>query len=343
MILPTTMDQWVLRGTDGFSSLKLEQSAIPEVGEFDVLIKFHAASLNYRDLMIAKGTYYWPLKEGIVPVSDFAGEVLCIGSKVTRFQKGQRVAGCVHQTHIAGSLSKEDAMNAVGSLVDGALRKYGVYNEHGLVKIPENLSYREGATLPCAALTAWNSLYGAKPLLPGNTVLTLGSGGVSVFAIQFALVGGAQVISTTSSNEKAAVLKKLGAHHVINYKENANWGNTARKLSYGGLGADYVIEVSGPNTMEQSSIAAAIDGMIAVIGTRGGRTSSGALAHTALVTTRRIMIGNRLQFEEMNRAIEINNIKPIIDSKVFKFEEAPEAFQYLWDQKAVGKVVIDIE
>jgi NADPH:quinone reductase-like Zn-dependent oxidoreductase len=145
-------------------------------------------------------------------------------------------------------------MNAVGSLVDGALRKYGVYNENGLVKIPDNLSYREGATLPCAALTAWNSLYGAKPLLPGNTVLTLGSGGVSIFAIQFALAGGAQVIVTTSSNEKAAILKELGAHHVIDYNEDTNWGKTARELSFGGRGADYVIEVSGMSSyLDQNS------------------------------------------------------------------------------------------
>jgi NADPH:quinone reductase-like Zn-dependent oxidoreductase len=177
--------------------------------------------------------------------SDFAGEVFNVGPKVTRFVRGDRVAGCVHQTHVAGVLTEKDAAQALGALLDGGLREYGIFREEGLVRIPNNLSFREGATLPCAALTAWNALYGGKPLRPGDTVLTLGTGGVSLFGVQFARVGGAEVISTTSSDDKAVVLRKLGARHVINYREDGEWGQTAKKLSNGGRGADYVLEIGG--------------------------------------------------------------------------------------------------
>ena len=177
--------------------------------------------------------------------SDFAGEVFNVGPKVTRFVRGDRVAGCVHQTHVAGVLTEKDAAQALGALLDGGLREYGIFREEGLVRIPNNLSFREGATLPCAALTAWNALYGGKPLRPGDIVLTLGTGGVSLFGVQFARVGGAEVISTTSSDDKAVVLRKLGARHVINYREDGEWGQTAKKLSNGGRGADYVLEIGG--------------------------------------------------------------------------------------------------
>ncbi|KAE9369863.1 NAD(P)-binding protein [Stipitochalara longipes BDJ] len=331
---PTVVKQCVLRNAGSFDALKLESVHVPQPSDFDVLVKIHAASLNYRDLMIAKKTYYSLVEDGHVPVhnSDFAGEVFDVGSKVTRFERGDRVAGCVHQTHIAGVLTEKDTAQALGAALDG-----------GLVRIPHNLSFREGATLPCAALTAWNALYGGKPLRPGDTVLTLGMGGVSIFGVQFARVGGAEVISTTSSDDKAAVLRKLGARHVINYREDRDWGQTAKKLSNGGRGAEYVLEIGGPNTLEQSALAATMDGTIARIGTRGGNQSGIAtLPHTSFANTRRIMIGSRMQFKEMNRAIEVNDIHPVIDQRVFGFQEAPEAFQYLWDQKAVGKVVIDI-
>jgi len=179
------------------------------------------------------------------PSSDFAGEVLEVGTNVTRFARGDRVAGCVHQTHIAGVLTEKDAAQALGASLDGGLREYGVFNEQGLVRIPHNLSFREGATLPCAALTAWNALYGEKQLRPGDKVLTLGTGGVSIFGVQFARVGGAEVISTTSSDHKAAVLRELGARHVINSRDDEQWGATAKKLSNAARGADYVLEIGG--------------------------------------------------------------------------------------------------
>jgi NADPH:quinone reductase-like Zn-dependent oxidoreductase len=233
-------------------------------------------------------------------------------------------------------------MTGLGGPVDGVLREDGVFNEQGLVLIPDSLSYREAATLPCAALTAWNALYGARPLKPGDTFLVQGTGGVILFALQFALAGGAEVIATTSNARKEGMLKGLGAHHVINYKTTPEWGQAAKDLSLGARGADYIIEIGGPTTMEQSSIAASIDGIIAIVGTRGGREGGSSAGHTNLATFRRIMVGTRLQLEEILRAVEVNRIKPVSDEKAFKFRELEEAYRYVDDQKHIGKVVIDI-
>lgn len=274
--------------------------------------------------------------------SDGAGEVVIIGDKVTRFEIGQRVIAAPYQSLIAGSMSLAHSATALGGSIDGVLREYGVFNEQSLVSIPSTLSYREAATLPCAALTAWNALYGAKPLKPGDTALVQGTGGVSVFALQFARAGGAEVIATTSSVEKEKWVKNLGASHVINYRTDEQWGQTAKGLSIDGRGVDYVIEIGGPNTMAQSCVAATVDGLIAVIGTRGGRGEDGT-AHTTLSTTRRIMVGNRLQLEDMIRAIVANGIKPVIDERVFGFEEVNEAYQYLKYQRHLGKIVVDID
>lgn len=178
-------------------------------------------------------------------------------------------------------------------------------------------------------------------MTPGETVLVQGTGGVSIFALQFARAGGAEVIATTSDAAKEKMLKDLGARHVLNYKVNENWGQMAKNLSVDGRGADYVVEIGGPTTMAQSCAASAIDGVIAVVGTRGGSSGDIAASHTTLSTVRRIMVGSRLQMEEMLRAIAVNGIKPVIDSRVFKFSEVQEAYKYLEDQKHVGKVVID--
>lgn len=336
------MKQWILQGKAENGDLKIAESTLPELTSNDVLVKFHAASLNYRDIMIAEGNHHWPTKPDLVPCSDGAGEVVAIGPKVTHFQPGQRVAAIFFQSLIAGPVSFAHGMTALGGSIDGVLREYGVFNEQGLVAIPNSLSYREAATLPCAALTAWNALYGGgKPLRPGDSVLVQGTGGVSLFALQFATAGGAEVIATTSSTEKEAFVTEMGAHHVINYRTDAKWGQTAKDLSIDGRGADFVIEIGGPTTMAQSYLASTIGGTVAVVGARAGK-GEGETSHTILSTTTRILVGNRLQFEEMIRAIVANRIKPVIDSRVFKFEEVKEAYQYLKDQKHLGKVVIDI-
>lgn len=303
-----------------------------------------------------------------MPASDGAGEVVEVGKHVHRFkvsrsldkapavhsikayryQTGDKVLTLFNQGHLAGSLDAYSSTTGVGGTIDGALQQYGSYDEQGLVHMPSNLNWQEGSTLTCAALTAWNVLYGLKSreLLPGSWVLTQGTGGVSIFGVQFAKAAGARVIATTSSAAKGERLKKLGADHVINYKEDTNWGETAKKLT-GGIGVQHVIEVGGPNTLKQSLNAIAIDGVIGIVGFLGG--VKGESQPTFLdclmniCTVRGVLVGSRLQFEEMNRAIEANDIKPVVDEKVFTLEEAREAYQYMWDQKHFGKLTIKIE
>jgi NADPH:quinone reductase-like Zn-dependent oxidoreductase len=236
----------------------------------------------------------------------------------------------------------------VGGVVDGVLRQYGAYDEQGLVKTPENLNWLEASTLTCAAVTAWNALYGleSKALKPGDTVLTQGTGGVSIFAVQLAKAAGARVIATTSSEEKAETLRKLGAEHVINYRQDPNWGETARKLTPNGEGVDHIIEVGGPKTMKQSLEAVKLEGVISIIGFLGGMTNDApsfldCLTHVC--TVRGVIVGSRLQFEAMNRSIDANNIKPVVDKQVFALDQLKEAYQYMWEQKHFGKLCIKIE
>jgi len=297
-----------------------------------VSVLVHGASLNYRDLIIVKGMYPFAQTEGVVPASDGAGVVEAVGKHVHRFKKGDKVLTLFNQGHIAGSLDGYSVTTGVGGTIDGALQQYGSYDEQGLVHMPSNLNFLEGATLTCAGLTAWNALYGlaSRKLTPGDWVLTQGTGGVSIFAVQFAKAAGARVIATTSSKAKGDKLKSLGAEHVINYKEDTNWGETAKKITGGG-GVQHVVEVGGPNTMKQSLKAISIDGVISIIGFLGGMKGeeqpSFAECLSNICTVRGVLVGSRLQFEEMNRAVEANNIKPVVDEKVFKLEEAREAYQ----------------
>lgn len=348
-MVPKTQKQWTIADTTGFDGLHYDKNAaVPELGPKDVLVKFEAASLNYRDLIIPLGQYPFPQRKGVVPASDGAGTVEAVGEHVSRFQKGDKVATLFNQAHLAGSLDLHSVTTGVGGVIDGSLRQYGAYDEQGLVKIPNNLNWLEASTLPCAALTAWNGLYGleTRALKPGDTVLTQGTGGVSIFALQFAKSAGARVIATTSSKEKAETLKKLGADHVINYKEDPNWGETAKKYTPGGAGVDHILEVGGPTTMAQSLKAIKIDGVISIIGFLGGFSKDQPTFLDCLsniCTVRGLLVGSRLQFEDMNRAIEANDIHPVVDEKVFTLDEVKEAYQYMWDQKHFGKLTIKID
>ncbi|KAH7400100.1 hypothetical protein BKA64DRAFT_744762 [Cadophora sp. MPI-SDFR-AT-0126] len=345
--IPKTTKAWTIEGQDGFESLNLNNEVpIPALSNNEVLVKFHAISLNYRDLIIPQGMYPSGQKPSVVPGSDGAGEVIAVGGKVTRFQPGAKVVTLFNQGHIGGPLDAQSATTGLGGSLDGTLRQYGTFNEAGLVEMPESLNWLEAATLSCAALTAWNALYGLKPLVPGDVVLTQGTGGVSIFALQFAKAGGATVIATTSSSTKAEILKKLGADHVINYKDTPEWGEKAVSLTPKKQGVNHVIEVGGPATIAQSLKAVKIEGVISVIGFVGGlsKEQPGFLdALSNLCTVRGLLVGSRTQFEDMNRAIEANSIKPVVDEKVFSFEEAKEAYQYMWDQKHFGKLTIKIE
>ena len=306
----------------------------------------------------------------VVPASDGAGVVEATGSRVTRFKTGDKVVPIFNQAHIAGPIDTETARTTgTGGSRDGTLRQYAAFDEQALVAMPETLDFKQASTLTCAALTAWNALYGleSKALRPGDTVLTQGTGGVSIFALQvgepeplskrrmdrntdgitqFAKAAGARVIATTSSDSKAQTLKQLGADHVINYKSDPEWGANAKKLSRRGLGVDHILEVGGPSTMKQSLQAIKPEGVISIIGFLGGGSKEQpsfleCLTHTC--TVRGVLVGSRLQFEAMNAAIDANGIKPVVDEKVFGLEEVKDAYQYMWEQKHFGKLTIKID
>ncbi|KAH8903803.1 NAD(P)-binding protein [Coniochaeta sp. PMI_546] len=346
MSVPSTQKQWVITSGDkGFDGLVTQEGPVPKLGEHDVLVRLHAASLNYRDLAIAKGKYPFPLNLPVVAASDGAGEVVEVGSRVTKWKKGDKVVTLFNQGHQYGELTAESIGTALGGMLEGTLRPYGAFPETGLVRAPANLNHVEASTLSCAALTSWNALYGLKPLKPGEWVIVQGTGGVSLFALQFAKAAGAKVIATTSSAEKAETLKKLGADHVINYREDPNWGTTARKLTTDQAGADHIIEVGGEYTMGQSLKAVKLGGIITLIGFLGGaKPKENVLeALNNVCTLRGVFVGSREQMEEMCRAIEANDIHPVVDQKVFPFAEAREAYEYMWAQKHFGKLCISIE
>lgn len=281
--------------------------------------------------------------------SDGAGEVIETGSKVTRWKKGDKVVTLFNQGHQFGAVDAAACHTGLGGVLDGTLREYGVFSENGLVRQPANLNALEASTLTCAGLTAWNALYGLRPLKAGDTVLVQGTGGVSIFGllvcfflslrylliacIQLAKAAGATVIATTSSQEKADTLTKLGAHHVLNYKSDPNWGETARKLTFAGAGVDHILEVGGPGTLEQSLKAIKYEGTINIIGFVGGLTSQGnpqildALPNICIF--RGVYVGSRAQMEDMVRAIEVNGIRPVVDKEVFTLDKAREAYEYM--------------
>ncbi|UPL03022.1 hypothetical protein LCI18_013956 [Fusarium solani-melongenae] len=344
MSSPRTTKAWTVEGSGSFDCLKFhEELVLPELSDNEVLVKFHAASLNYRDIIIPLGQYPFPVAPNVVPGSDGAGEVVAAGSKVSRFEQGSKVVTLFNQAHYGGSLTPKVLGTGLGGAIDGTLRQYGIFNENGLVDMPKNLSYLEAGTLSCSALTAWNALYGLKPVLPGDWVLTQGTGGVSISGLQFAKAAGARVIATTSSAAKAETLKKLGADYVINYKENPNWGDEAKNVTGG---VQHVIEVGGATTVTQSLKAVAIGGVITIIGWIGGAGEKGPdfpQILSSMAVVRGIVVGSREQFEAMIRTIEAFNIKPIIDQQVFKLEDLKEAYKYQLDQKHFSKVAIKIE
>ncbi|KAB5533487.1 hypothetical protein GE09DRAFT_972875 [Coniochaeta sp. 2T2.1] len=346
MSIPQKQKQWVITsGEKGFDGLQSQEAQVPKVGAHDVLVKLHAASLNYRDLAIAKGMYPFPIDLPKVASSDGAGEVVEVGSRVTLFKKGDKVVTLFNQGHQYGELTPANVGTALGGMLEGTLRPYGAFPETGLVRAPANLNDTEASTLSCAALTSWNALYGLKQLKPGEWVVVQGTGGVSLFALQFAKAAGAKVIATTSSAAKAESLKKLGADHVINYRDDPNWGTTARKLTTNGAGVDHIIEVGGEHTMGQSLKAVKFGGIITLIGFLGGAQPKESIleALNNICTLRGVFVGSREQMEDMVRAIEANDIHPVVDKKVFPFAEAKEAYQYMWEQKHFGKLCISIE
>lgn len=323
-------------------ALQVHEEDVPRPGPGQVTVRIRACSLNHRDLNIVSGTYTSvALKPNAIPLSDGAGEVSTVGPDVTRWKVGDRVAPIFVQRWIGGDLLPEYMPSALGGPSDGVLAEHIVLSEEGLVRIPSHMSFEQAATLPCAAVTAWNAALVKGRLQPGHTIVTLGTGGVSLFAAQLALMTGARVIATTGHDEKTERLRKLGVHEVINYRTTPDWGARVRELT-GGRGADLVVEVGGPGTLANSIAAIRYCGHISVVGNLGGKaTIDPGTLFAKRASMCGIQVGSRDMFEAMVRAMEVAKLEPVID-RVFDFPEARAAYQHLESGKHFGKVVIRV-
>jgi NADPH:quinone reductase-like Zn-dependent oxidoreductase len=324
----------------GIDALTLTERPDPQASYGQVLVKMRAASLNYRDLLVVKGLYDPKLHLPRIPFSDGVGAVVAVGEGVTRVKVGDRVAGIFFQKWISGELTQEVAQSALGGAIDGILAEYAVLHEDGVVRVPEHLTDEEAASLPCAAVTAWNALFHAGNLKAGDTVLVQGTGGVSIFALQFALLAGAKVIATSSSNEKLERVRKMGAAETINYKQIPEWGNRVREFT-DGKGVNYVVEVGGAGTLSESLRAVRYGGQISLIGVLSGGKGEVATAAILMknVCVQGIYVGSREMFAAMNQAIALHKLRPVVD-RVYPFHEVPEALKYMESGSHFGKICI---
>ena len=334
------MKLYELQPRPGLDSITPAQRPDPRPGPGEVLLRMHAWSLNFRDLLVARGAYGAPPQAGLIPLSDGAGEVVEAGPGVTRVRPGDRVAGCFMQGWLAGEVSADYARTALGGAIDGMLTEYKVLSAEGVVKLPASLSYEEAATLPCAAVTAWNALVREARVKAGDVVVLQGTGGVSLFALQFAKLHGARCVITSGSDDKLALARGLGADEVINYRKQPDWEKAVMALT-GGRGADVVVEVGGAGTLEKSLNAVRFGGIVTLIGVLTG--TAGPIPTAAILRrhmrVQGIYVGSREMFDEMNRAIALHGLKPHID-RVFGFDEARGAYEHLAGASHAGKVVI---
>ena len=325
-------------GGFGFDHLKLIERPTPEPRHGEVAIRMSAVSLNYRDMDMVLGTYPFSFPLPLVPTSDGVGEVVAVGEGVTRAKVGDRVLGTFHQSWIAGRYEEDTPQ--LGGSADGMLAEYVRLDQQGIVHAPANLTDEEAATLPCAGLTSWHSLVTESHIEAGDTVLIQGTGGVSLFGLQFSAMFGARTIVTSSSDAKLERAKSLGATHTINYVKTPVWHPEVRALN-GGRGIDHVIEVGGPDSFLQSLQAIRIGGQINMVGYIGSK--EGAINPLEILyrraTVRGIPVGSRESFEAMNRAIEANTMRPVID-KVFPWTDAVAAIRYMQKGKHFGKIIL---
>jgi NADPH:quinone reductase-like Zn-dependent oxidoreductase len=332
--------QYQLRKTgDAPPVLTLAEAPVRQPGEHEVLVRVKAVSLNRRDMYMRLGRYPGTMPPNLVPLSDGAGEVVAVGAKTTRFKKGDRVAAIFFQKWIDGDPKPEFMATALGGAIDGMLSQYVTLSENGLVSIPKHLSYEEAATLPCAGVTAWNALVTRGHTKPGEFVLLQGTGGVSIIGLQLATAMGAKGVITSSSDEKLARARALGAVATINYKTTPDWDKAVIEASGGGV--QQVLEVGGKQTLGKALASIAPGGHVALIGGLtefGGEIPAGALMGRN-ATVSGIYVGSRADFEALNAFLEKHRFKPAID-KVFEFEDAPAAYEYMDSGSLFGKVVI---
>lgn len=325
----------------GVEQLRVVEREVPVVGRGQVRIRVKAASLNYRDLLMVRGLYNPRQPLPLVPCSDGVGVVEEVGEGVSRVAVGDRVCPLFAQKWFGGEPTHEAIRSTLGGPLDGMLMQEKVMSQESLVKVPDYLSDEEAATLPCAALTAWSAL-SLGGLQAGQTVLLQGTGGVSMFALQFAKAMGARVIITSSQDEKLEKAKALGADEVINYKSTPEWGKVARGLTEK-QGVDHIVEVGGAQTLKQSLRAIRVGGHISMIGVLSGVASEINVLPILMqqVRVQGVLVGSREGFESMNRAMAQHEIRPVLD-KTFALEEVPEALQYMADGKHFGKICISL-
>ncbi|KAF8909223.1 alcohol dehydrogenase superfamily protein [Mucidula mucida] len=329
-----------------YKNLEERTAPLPPFKAGEVLVKIHAVSLQYRDILNSCDAYPTSLQPELVPCSDMAGEVIALGSDVTGWNVGDRVCANFCTEHLHGDLTPANSQSALGGQAHGVLTQYKIFKPYSLVAIPTHLSYEEASTLPCAALTAYNALRGPRPVKAGDTVLVLGTGGVSIFGLQFAVASGATVIATSSSDAKLKQAAKYGAKHLINYSKTPEWEKEVLRITEG-RGVDHVLEVGGAGTLERSMLSVRFGGYVHIIGVLAqSSTPAGTIPMTITrsINLRGIYIGPVSLFQDMLRLIKEHpeETRPVID-KVFPFAETIKAYEHLNSQAHVGKVVISLE
>jgi NADPH:quinone reductase-like Zn-dependent oxidoreductase len=327
----------------GIENLKGLERPTPEPGPEEVLIRIRAVSLNFRDLLVVQGKYNPRMKLPRIPVSDGAGDVVAVGRDVTAWKSGDRVVIPFFPAWLDGEFTAAKAESALGGNVDGLLREFTTVRADALLPIPEHLSFEQAATLPCAAVTAWNGLFVSGNLQAGQTLLLQGTGGVSLFGLQFGKISGAKIIIISSSDAKLERARAMGAHHTINYRTEPNWDKRVLDLTEG-RGVDLTLEVGGAGTLSRTLRATGYAGHVSLIGVLSGiagEVQLGHILHKAL-TVRGIYVGSRAIFQAMNQSIAQHRIEPVIDH-VFSFDESPVAFRQLETAQHFGKIVIRIK
>ncbi|KAF8609775.1 zinc-type alcohol dehydrogenase-like protein [Ceratobasidium sp. AG-I] len=338
---------------NGHKSLELRDVKISPPNKGEVLVKLHAVSLNYRDIMISSGELPGPFSTGpdglgLIPASDGAGEVVAVGDGVSEWKKGDRVHSLFFEGWLSGPIKDEHWGTILGAAVSGCLTQYRIFPKESLLPIPSHLSYEEAATLPCAAVTAWHAFFEERePLTKDSTVLVLGSGGVSVLGAQLAKAAGACVIATTSSKEKEAKYKALGVGHVINYREHPEWSEKVKELT-GGLGVDHILEVGGEGTLIQSVKSTRREKSVHVIGAVAKGSSKETISELAMmlllgqVSLSGLLVGSKEMAKNLGSFLTGHTLKPVID-RVFEWTQVVEALDYQVGGSHFGKIVVKIQ